>query len=501
MKHLGFFLVACSATCVALTRIVSGQVASRTAEGQARSYYESGVAALRAQKYAEGLKDLQAVVDSFPASSVAGDAQVEIARHHFEIKRDLAAAQAAADIVLTKYASTSAAPSALVLNGRIAVERSRTTADLDTAVASFDRVSRLYAYSEATPSAIYYAGEAYRLARRDDEALIRYRDVALKYPTSPWTARAHLGASVSLVQTGRVADAMSMLQRVRDRFPDTPEATTALNWNTILYRLYIRPPDQPPYLFAGRTLGSPSARLRDVAAIAVDRHDRVWLAQKTSIIEFDEKGAVARSVPVVEPRALTFGADGVAVSVRQNSLESEGRPPITLNVPRSGRTVPIEEIPALALMPSGDWLVSDRKGRAVHVFSESGKHLRVFSPVVADRLALNALEDVAVLDRDGKSVTVLDRDGKRILQAGARGIGYQFEEPIDLSFDRLGHLYVLDRSKGSVLVFGAAAKLIATLSIPEKSPGAFRRATAFSMDSAGRLYIFDERSQLVQVYQ
>jgi hypothetical protein len=52
-----------------------------------------------------------------------------------------------------------------------------------------------------------------------------------------------------------------------------------------------------------------------------------------------------------------------------------------------------------------------------------------------------------------------------------------------------------------MLVFGPASKAVATLSIPEKNPGAFRRAVAFGIDAAGRLYIYDDRTQLIQAYQ
>jgi hypothetical protein len=72
---------------------------------------------------------------------------------------------------------------------------------------------------------------------------------------------------------------------------------------------------------------------------------------------------------------------------------------------------------------------------------------------------------------------------------------------VDLAYDRLGYLYVLDRGKGSVLVFGPRNRLITTFTLPEKAPGAFTRARALSVDGAGRLYIFDERAKRIQVYQ
>jgi len=52
-----------------------------------------------------------------------------------------------------------------------------------------------------------------------------------------------------------------------------------------------------------------------------------------------------------------------------------------------------------------------------------------------------------------------------------------------------------------VLVFGAAGRLVGSLSVPDRAPGAFREGEALGLDHAGRLYIFDGRAQRVLVYQ
>ena len=83
----------------------------------------------------------------------------------------------------------------------------------------------------------------------------------------------------------------------------------------------------------------------------------------------------------------------------------------------------------------------------------------------------------------------------------AKGPNYQLDEPVDLAYDRLGYLYVLDRGKAAVLVFGPRNRLITNFTIAEKAPGAFTRARALGIDGAGRLYIFDERAKRIQVYQ
>ena len=60
---------------------------------------------------------------------------------------------------------------------------------------------------------------------------------------------------------------------------------------------------------------------------------------------------------------------------------------------------------------------------------------------------------------------------------------------------------MLDRGRSAVFVFGAKNKLISTLTVPSNSPGALTRAEALGVDAAGRLYVFDDRSRRIQVYQ
>ena len=118
-----------------------------------------------------------------------------------------------------------------------------------------------------------------------------------------------------------------------------------------------------------------------------------------------------------------------------------------------------------------------------------------------EKLAINDLDDIAVLERGEKTVVIIDRAGNRIGRLVERGTAYRFRRPVDLSYDPFGHLYVLDRDSGTVFIFDVNHQLIANLTIEEDAPGSFRRARALALDSAARLYIFDERSRQVQIYQ
>jgi hypothetical protein len=175
---------------------------------------------------------------------------------------------------------------------------------------------------------------------------------------------------------------------------------------------------------------------------------------------------------------------------------------LTLTAPEgTGRERVLDEISAVLMTKRGERLVADPKGRAVIRVTPDGKYAGKFASVAATQLAMNGIEDVAMLEKGTKTIFISDRDGKALGRIMSRGTGYELDEPVDVAFDALDQLYVLDRAASSVLVFGPNNRLVTTITMPADSPGAFTRAAALAVDPAGRLFIFDERARRIQVYQ
>jgi DNA-binding beta-propeller fold protein YncE len=205
-----------------------------------------------------------------------------------------------------------------------------------------------------------------------------------------------------------------------------------------------------------------------------------------------------------QPKAFFLDEASRVVFAREGSLHTERIASLPLTVPQVAPKPPkpLEEIPSVVALSTGHRIVVDKSEKAVIRYTAGGQYLGPFGPQInTERLAVNALDDVAMIDKDAKAINVLDRDGNLLSRLLAKGPNYQLDDPVDLAFDRLGYLYVLDRGKGSVLVFGPRNRLITTFTLPEKAPGAFTRARALGLDPAGRLYIFDERAKRIQVYQ
>jgi TolA-binding protein len=485
---------------IALATAGGVRFSAQASEDLARRQFESGRAFVQNGRYVEALKDFQAVVDSFPQSAVADDALLDMAVYHLEVARDQAAAQAAAERLLKDYPASDSAPMGYVLIGRLTVAKSRAAADVETALASFERVPRLFPSSPAVAAARFYTGETLRLARRTDEALQSFRRVSLEYPGSVWAARADLAAASNLVASDRAVQAFARLQRIRQRFPGSAEAAAALNVNTLIYRLYVRKP--APYAFSGRFVGGDKDRFRDVVGVSVDETGRILLGHKLGVSIFDSKGTIVRTVGAAEPSSFfTDGRDRIVIA-RGDVLLPEKATPMAIMVPVPGKVArQVEEIPSVVNLSGGDRLVADPKARTVLRISQAGKFVANFAAVNTERLARNEFDDVAMIDRDSKNIVILDRDGKNLNRIPAKGTTYQLEDPSDLAFDAIGHLYVLDSRRAVIHVFAPGGRLVASISAPGKEPGALQRPRAMALDAAGRLYVFDDSSQRLQVYQ
>jgi TolA-binding protein len=486
--------------------LVAGLAVTATAQQNneefARRQYDSGMTFLSNHRYSEAMKDLQAVVDSFATSSVADNALLQIAQYQLENAHDLEASQAAVDKLLKDYPDTDSAPMAHVLAGRIAITKGRTADEIDAALASFERVPRLFPGNEAVAAAGYYAGETLRAARRDTEALERYRRVTMEYPRSIWAARASLSSGYCLVQQDKPDQALQEFQRARQLFPGSPVAAEGLDLNTIAYRLYIRGDGAPAFAYSGRSIGPQRSEFRDATGITFDDQGQLMLGHKNGVTVFKADGTIAQNVTAQDATAFFVDEQEQIVIAREGTLIAGRSAPITFAAPGSdGQIRAVEEIPAVLPTARGERIISNPKQRNVIRARPNGQFVAVFASGQITRMARNWLGDIAMIDRSNKVVAIADREGKMLSRIPYKGTGYELDEPSDVAFDALGHLYVLDRDKSSIFVFGPKNKLISTLTISGNSPGSLNRGEALGIDAVGRLYVFDDRSKRIQVYQ
>jgi hypothetical protein len=358
----------------------------------------------------------------------------------------------------------------------------------------------LFPASSAVAAARFYLGEALRRQRRNNEAVNQFRRVAVEFPRSPYAARATLAAVASLPAPDRVAATMSDLQRIRQQFPKSAEAVTALNLNTILHRLYLRPPGQA-FRFSGRSIATEASKIRDIVGLLFDRSDRLVVGHRQGVTVLDGSGAVVSAVAGDEPSAFFVDEAGRIVMIQNGGVVVDRALPVPIRVisadNRSARDV--EDVPAAVMLSSGERLIADRRQRVILRMNAANEVLGTFTAVNARRMAVSSADDVAIIDRDGRTVQVVDRDGKPIYRVAAKGTGYDLPDPADVAFDSFGHLYIMDGGKPVIYVFRPGGTLLTSLAASD--PAALQRPRALAVDGAGRLYLYDDRLQRIQIFQ
>ncbi len=468
---------------------------AESSEELARRWLNSGLRFMRDGRPGEALKDLQRVADVYPTSTVADDALLAIAEYQLTGAGDPAAARTVVEALIAKYPAADTAPMAYVLAGRVGLAESEAIEGIDQALANFERVRTLFPRAPAVAASLTYAGDAHRLARRAGDAVRAYRQAAAEYPRSPWAAQALLGLAAAHVAAGEPTKALEALSQLQASLPGTPAAATARDRATILYRLHLRAPAVPAFSPSERVIAGVGGRLDDVEGVAVAPDGAVVVLQRDGASRFEPEGKLRDGVRAVDARALTLAPGGQIVVGSRAGLQPAGGMLLPLTATR-----PLAELRAVAVSRTGQYLVADGDLRAIARFSADGKHAGAFASVDAVRLAVNDVGTVAALDRTGRSVAVLEASGKPLGRVGSGG-GVSLQQAVDVAWDALGYLYVLDREAGAVAVFNPALQPVTTYSVNPRLPGAFRRATSFAVDGAGRLFIYDDRAKSIRVHQ
>jgi TolA-binding protein len=466
-------------------------------EDAARDKYNEGLGFMQKGLIDQALADFRAAVTMAPKSGVAGDALVAIARYQIDVKHDLDEAKKVIGDLTKDYELTSAGAEAYAMDAQITLARSRAKDDVQAAIANLERArnSKYYAFpgsGDLIPMSLYYQGEALRTGRHFDDALDMYARVAEGYPGSPWAAKALLATAACLTDTGKGLVAMEVLQHVRTGFPNTAEAATAQNWNTILYRLYLRTSESR--YSAGESLSAP----KDVIDVAVDEHGGVFVSHQGGVSAL--RGALKSPTQVQSASAMAFMLDGTLVVAKKGSLFPDGAPAVALSSASDGQKA-LDDVRAIAVNWRGEWLVIDGKYKgSVRLFSKSGDRSGPFASVGASRLAVNngteGLGDVAVLDKETRTIVVVNSDGNVNLGSVTSPAG-AFGAPVDIAFDALGHLYVLDQKNATVFVFSRERKPLTQFTLSERNA----KLVALAVDAAGRVYVLDDGLHVVHIYQ
>ena len=484
---------------LALAALARPAVAQEAPDEQARRLLENGRAYWAQGKLKQALDNFNIVVSSFPATDAVGQALLEIGRYRMEVEGDADKARAAFEQVTKQYARSDAAPGAYHNLGLLTLQRATTAAEIDDALAQFARVETLYPRSPWVPRSLQASALAYRRAGRYAEAADLNRRVSLEYPASDAAAVAQYEIGQALALQGQPRLAMEEFQQVRNRFPQSPWAQSALERTTALYRLFggAKPafaPD-PTFALAGGEI------LKDVRALAVAPGGTLWVAsdKSRSAVPFDASGKPGSGLTAEDPRALSLAPAGEVVLASRGAVRLGAKDIRTFTTPpeKPGATPkPVDKVLAAAVTPGGSILVSDEDREAILRYDAKGQYLGVFPGTDAarrkvTRIVVDGEGGIVTLDREEKAVRVWDETGRLLRSVGPAGL----KRPVDVAVDAFRNLYVADEELG-VLVFDPQGQPLATIAGPE-----LQRPRALAIDATGAVLVYDDRAERVLRYR
>jgi outer membrane protein assembly factor BamD (BamD/ComL family) len=472
--------------------------AQEGAEDQARRLLEDGRAYRDQGKLKQALDNFNIVINSFAGTQAVGQALLEIGRYRMEVDNDTEGAREAFEQVSREHAQSDAAPGAYYYLGLLTLGRATTPPELDDAMAQFSRVETLYPGSDWVPRALQAQAQVHRRAGRYEDAVALNRRVSLEYPASDAAPQAQfeVGHALALLDEPRMA--MEEFQQVRNRFPKSTWAVTALERITALYRLYGSGP--PTFALDSGYSVSGGNVMKDVVAILETPDRRLWVASKKtkSAVSFDASGKMGESRPAQDPRTLSLSPSGQVVFTAKTALRVGPRDLRNFYFPpeKPGeQRKPVERIRAGAVTPGGVYLVSDEKEDAVYRFDADGHLLGRFperDPKKREvtRIIVDGERSILLLDRKEKTIRVCDEGGRVLRTVGPGGL----RKPVDVAVDAFRNVYVADEDQG-VLVFNPRGELFFKI-----TGGELRKAKAITLEASGAVLVYDERSDSILRY-
>lgn len=451
--------------------------------------YRSGERAYATKAYAEAMDSWNQVVATAPKSPQAPFALVRMARHKLDFDKNPDAAMPLLDKVRTEHLQSPVAREALLLRGIILARKARRPQDLREALAEFNRLVDLFPDSAEAAEAQAQIGQAHLDQGQPLRAFAAFSNAAQRDPAAPVTPRALLAIAEIEDQLGNLEGCLTLLQRILDRHPSSPEAPEA-RWRMavrVRHRL-----QKPPFKSLGpwpagraKWLKTPTLLGQNASGELFIFQDDLDQAFRLTASGLEPSGAKGKNA-----KALAMGPDGLPWPVigKQGAVRPDG-----------------SQVPLATLAnPSGAFVdrwgnlwAGDAKTASLTVVAADGTARTVASPAAT---ALAPMPDggAVVASDANRSLIFLNQTGQiRTQVAYEKGLPGHFKNVLALATDPLGHVAALVEGGDfeGIVLWGPDGTVLRHATY--KALGIAGRFRAVVIDRQGGLILADRTNDLL----
>ena len=461
---------------------------SQEADLSERLYF-SGDRAYAAKAYKEALDTWSQLLQAAPKSSHAPRVLLRMAHHQLDVEYKPEAALPFLERLRTDYIKAPEAAEGLLLRGTLLARQAQRPGDLKDAMAEFNRVLDLFPQSPACSEARLQLGRAWRDQGNLGRALECFLDAFHLQEDSPVAPQAMLEAALSMDALGDLPSCLKLLQRLRTKAPESPEAQEA-SWRTLLlvrHRLQKTPLRNEGPWPAGRTkwLKTPT-----VLATAPDGELLIFQNDLDHVFHLRGAELLPQGPPAPGTRILLNHPSGQLWILTKAGLIKGDAPVMPLGA--------LSAVSGAALDRWGTLWVADAKTPALTLFPAEGTPRTVASPTATALVPLSTGGFVMAADADRK-LLFLDAEGQpRFIIPYGKDLPTAFRTVTALATDGAGQVAALvdggDYGEG-IVILGPDGALLRQATL--KALGISGRITSLAMDRDGGIILCDRRNDVL----
>ncbi|MEW6364508.1 MAG: outer membrane protein assembly factor BamD [Acidobacteriota bacterium] len=466
-------------------------------EAMAEKLYLNGLKLMGEKLYQQAIQDFQSLLSSFPQSTYADNALLELGKYYFRVERSPQKASEQFERIIREFQGKETAADAYLWKGLVLTESATSEQQLQDGLANFLRTVQFYPSSPAVEQALYQAGITEIRLQHYEPASDYLERCTTDYPLGTAAPGAQLALGKAMFFRGRVERAMLEIQRERDLYPKKSEAAVALRWNSLLWRLYYQPRVDPAGMFKNQTLATikGTTPVEDCAGLAFDSNQLLYFsdpkAQRIRTIDSDLR--VTGGFNAREPAGIFIDSGGGYYVADSTGIAARDtfRPLSYLKGTKRESEI-VEKARDVFRTSYGDfYLLEGGDGKVLHYTSSFGFD-SVYAPSLdggVEAMSIDLYDRIALLFKREKKINIYDRRGKLVVTVASQGPGYAFQSPSRIRFDAFGHLYVLDKDLHAVHIFDRDGKLLYQCVVPT-----MRAPREMAITDSGEIYVWDDKS-------